>query len=141
MWQEVVSVLGGNLFKGVAEVIKTFVKDPTEALKAESALLTLRLEAERELAKLEFADRDSARKREMSVQGYTMPALTTLYTGGYFGILISLLFGQVTIAPDMKGLLDVLMGVLTAGQYSILSYYYGSSQGSSDKNRLLNGAK
>jgi hypothetical protein len=32
---------------------------------------------------------------------------------------------------------DVLMGVLTAGQYSIMSYYFGSSHGSQQKDKVL----
>jgi hypothetical protein len=52
-------------------------------------------------------------------------------------MLAALISGYVVIAPDMKGLVDVLMGVLTAGQYSIMSYYFGSSHGSAAKQGMI----
>ena len=137
MFQEIINVLGGNLFDGVSKVIKTFVTDPTEALKAEHALLTLRVETERELAKLEVQDRDSARKREMEVKDPTTHRLAYMYTVGYFGLLVAMFTGNISVPADMKGLLDVLMGVLTAGQYSVMSYYFGSSHGSAAKTEIM----
>lgn len=100
MFDKIVSILGGNLFDGVSNLIKTFVKDPTEALKAEHALLTLRIETERKLAELEAADRDSARKREMAVGGNTMATLTGFYTFGYFFMMLGLMFGWLHIPSD-----------------------------------------
>ena len=137
MFEEIVSALSGNLFKGVSDIIKTFVKDPTEALKAEHALLTLQVETGRKLAELEVQDRQSARQREVETKDPTTRRLAYLYTSGYFGMLAALLSGYVTVPTDMKGLLDVLMGVLTAGQYSVMSYYFGSSHGSETKTALL----
>ena len=43
VFDKIFSVLGGNLFAGVADVIKTFVADPTERAKAELAIQTLQL--------------------------------------------------------------------------------------------------
>ncbi len=137
MWEQLMKVVSGGIFGGVAEVIRTFVTDPTERVKAELALQTLQVETQRELMRLEVADRESARKREASVQGYTMPTLTALYTAGYFGMMFGLLSGWFVIPTDEAGMFQALVGVLTAGQYSIMAYYYGSSAGSSVKTRLL----
>jgi hypothetical protein len=136
VWEKIFSILGGNLFTGVAEVIKTFIPDPTERAKAELALHTLQIQAQRDLIALEAADRDSARKREMTVGGYTMPILTGLYTVGYFGMMIGLMTHYLVIPADQGGLFQGLVGVLTAGQYAIMSYYYGSSAGSAAKTQI-----
>lgn len=91
-------------------------------------------------AKLDQADRDSARKREMAVQDPTVRRLAYIYTFGYFGCLGALLMGYVAIPVGMERLVDVLFGVLTAGQYSVMTYYFGSSHGSHMKDfTILNG--
>lgn len=90
-----------------------------------------------EMAKLDATDRDSARKREIETKDTTTRELAYVYTFGYFGALGALLFGWVNVPGDMHGLIDVLFGVLTAGQYSIMSYYFGSSHGSANKNMVI----
>lgn len=87
--------------------------------------------------KMEASDRDSARKRETATQDHTTRQLAWVYTVGYFSLLGALLLGYVKMQPSLETVLDVLLGVLTAGQYSVLAYYFGSSSGSNDKTRLL----
>jgi len=87
--------------------------------------------------KLEINDKESARKREVETKDSTTKELAWIYTAGYFGMLAALLFGLVEIPERMMSLLDVLMGVLTAGQYSIMAYYFGSSAGSQSKDTVL----
>lgn len=87
--------------------------------------------------KLELDDRDSARKREMALGDTTVRQLAWAYTGGYFALLTALLSGYVHIADSLADVLNVLLGVLTAGQYSVMQYYFGSSSGSVEKSKLL----
>ena len=87
--------------------------------------------------KMEMADRDSARQREVATQDKTVRQLAWVYTGGYFALLGIMLSGYIMIPPGMESVLDVLLGVLTAGQYSVLSYYFGSSNGSAIKDSKL----
>lgn len=87
--------------------------------------------------KLDAADRDSARKREVETKDTTTRELAYIYTFGYFGLIFCLFFGFVAVPDQMKGMADALMGVLTAGQYSIMAYYFGSSHGSSMKDVTL----
>ena len=87
MWEKLASILGGSIFTGIAEVIKTFVPDPTKQAEALLQLEMLRLQAAQELFKAEVADRDSARKREMEVKDATPRVLAYTLTGGFFGIL------------------------------------------------------
>ena len=103
-----------------------------EQVKAQIATQAL------EWYKLEAADRDSARRREVESKDTTTAQLAWVYTCGYFGMLGLLLMGWIHIPEAQTSLLDVLMGVLTAGQYSIMAYYFGSSSGSASKSAALN---
>lgn len=90
-----------------------------------------------EMAKLDADDRASARRREIETKDTTTRELAYVYTFGYFGALGALLFGWVNVPSDMHGLIDVLFGVLTAGQYSIMAFYFGSSSGSQNKDSII----
>ena len=87
--------------------------------------------------KMEMADRDSARQREVALGDKTVRQLAWVYTGGYFALLGAILSGYVHPPESLGSVLDVLLGVLTAGQYSVLSYYFGSSSGSAEKSKIL----
>jgi hypothetical protein len=43
----------------------------------------------------------------------------------------------VDVKPEAKDILIYILGVLSAAVTQILSYYFGSSQGSKDKDRKL----
>lgn len=104
------------------------VRETTKAaLKAQSL----------EWYKLAIQDRDSARRREVETKDPTTSRLAWVYTCGYFGTLTCILFGFVHPAPTQEELINILMGVLTAGQYSVLQYYFGSSHGSRETNATL----
>lgn len=102
-----------------------------EQVKAQLATQAL------EWYKMEVSDRDSARRRNAATNDSMTSILAVLYTVSYFGMLAALIFGYIHIPPTQDSLLDVLMGVLTAGQYSIMAYYFGSSSGSAAKTRMM----
>jgi hypothetical protein len=43
----------------------------------------------------------------------------------------------VDVRPEAKDILIYILGVLSAAVTQILSYYFGSSQGSKDKSELM----
>ncbi len=87
------------------------------------------------LAKLADEDRDSARKREISVRDFTPRALAIGVTAGFFGILFYM--AGWSIPPSSKDLLNIMLGSLGAAWVSIVSYYFGSSSGSARTTELL----
>jgi uncharacterized membrane protein len=87
------------------------------------------------LAELAVKDMDSARNREIQVKDNTNRNLAYAYTVGYFGLIGVVM--TVGIKPEVSEMMNVLIGVLTAAQASIMGYYYGSSRGSADKTELL----
>ena len=113
-----------DAFLGTAgKILDKFIPDANVREQAKQELAVLGLE----MAKLETADRDSARRREMAVKDQTPSQLAWAYTAGYFAVLGVVIFHGV---PDaQRDLVNVLIGVLSAAQVSIMGYYYGGSFG------------
>lgn len=102
----------------------------------QAKLKELGIEEER----LAVQDRSSARelaKVDMTPQLW----MSGLFIGGYFLIILSLIFGVATLNDGDQMNLNLLLGVLTAGIPSILAFWFGSSAGSSQKNLLLAASK
>lgn len=127
-------LLVDTIIASVNSIIDKIFPDATVAAQVKAQLATNALD----WYKLEQGDRESARAREIATQDHTVRHLAWVYTGGYFALLGALLSGYAVVPTGMTSVLDVLLGVLTAGQYSVLSYYFGSSSGSANKDKLLN---
>lgn len=85
--------------------------------------------------KIAQLDRDSARKREIAVKDKTPARLAYLLTFGFFGVLATIIF--VPIQPEVVQIVDVLLGALGGAWVSVVSYFFGSSNGSQIKTELL----
>jgi hypothetical protein len=92
------------------------------------------------MAEIDAKDRDSARNREIEIATsdkapYINKVVTPYLALGVVGlsfILFSILI-FVEVKPEAKDILIYILGVLSAAVTQILSYYFGSSQGSKDK--------
>ena len=92
----------------------------------------------------EVKDRSSARQREIDIaSNENVPLINKVITPALaiFVVLSSfVLFGIlifVDVRPEAKDILIYILGVLSAAVTQILSYYFGSSQGSKDKSELM----
>jgi hypothetical protein len=156
-----------GLLKGVAPVLATAVAGPaggaavgwiasklgiddatvegvTQAL-TENPEMTLKLkELDLEYAKLEAQDRDSAR------QAYSTVATSEHATKLDKSVVPILALGTVTLAflfiailmfrdvpTDQQQMVIFALGFITSSAGQVLSFYFGSSQGSKDKNKEL----
>lgn len=140
--------LGGAAVSAIAK--KLGVEDTLEAVTKAvqsdpEAALKLR---EIDLKEIELAnkDRDSARNREAAIAtSKDAPTLnkvvTPLLALGVvtlsFILFAILIF--VEVKDNAKDILIYILGVLSAAVTQILSYYFGSSQGSKDKDSELKG--
>lgn len=158
-----------SLLKGVAPVLATAVAGPaggaavswiadklgipdstiegvTEAL-AGNPELTLKLkELDLEYAKLEVADRDSARQAYASVatseyatklDKAVVPILalgTVALAFGFIGVLM-----VRDVPTDQQQMIIFALGFITSSAGQVLSFYFGSSQGSKDKTKEIEG--
>ena len=88
-----------------------------------------------DLEALATGDRDSARKREMTVRDNTPKILAYTLTTGFFLVLGFMMFSEVP--PGSRDLLNILLGMLATSFSGVIAYYFGSSSGSAEKTKLL----
>jgi len=135
MWEKLLSIMGGNLLGGVKDLVQTFKLPPEQQLAFDAKMAELQTQAELKLAELEASDRNSARQREATVKDQTPTVLAYAVTGGFFGVLLIMMFYEIPISA--KDVLYVMLGSLGTAWTAIISYFYGSSSGSSAKQSLI----
>ena len=156
-----------GILKGVAPVLATAVAGPaggaavgwiasklgiddatvegvTQALTGNPEMALKLKELDLEYAKLETADRDSARKAYAAVatseyatklDKAVVPILALGVVGLAFALIAVLMF--VNTPQDQQQLIIFALGFITSAAGQVLSFYFGSSQGSKDKNREI----
>ena len=122
----------------IEEVAKAIVGDPQAAQKL--------AELELEYAKLDAQDRDSARKAYAAVatsenstklEKLVVPILALGVVGLAFTLIGILMF--VDTPSDQQQLVIFALGFITSAAGQVLSFYFGSSQGSKDKTEEMKG--
>ena len=135
MWEKVLSILGGNVFEGVKDIVRTFKLPPEQQLQFDSKMAELQTTAEIKLAELEASDRNSARQREMSVKDNTNANLAYTVTGT---MMVGLVYLNVyPPSPEVKTVVENVMMAVRDGWLVILAYYFGSSRGSAAKHETI----
>ena len=81
------------------------------------------------------ADRADARKTQVQVRSWVPAILAILVTGGFFGVLGTMLAG--IWKPNDNNALLILLGSLGTSWGAIVNFYFGSSAGSARKDELL----
>lgn len=125
------------------ELIDKFIKDPDEAEKRKVELQELYQQGELkyleyvlEKYRLESADRESARRREIEAEdSWTPRIIAAVVLSGWFVIQGVLLF--TVIPQEMREIIMRTLGTLDAVLLGIIGYYFGSSAGSKYKSNLL----
>ena len=97
------------------------------ALKAKAQEMSLDFE------QLAVEDRKSAREMQTTTRSWIPPVLAVGVTGGFFGILFGLMYGQIQHAPQI----DIMLGSLGTAWTGIIGFYFGSSASSQNKDALL----
>ena len=86
-----------------------------------------------DFAKLATDDRKSARDMEIATKSFIPGTLAMLITGGFFGILLALMYGQVAKTDEVM----IMLGSLGTAWTGVVGYYFGSSASSQNKDLLL----
>jgi hypothetical protein len=158
-----------GILKGVAPVLATAVAGPaggaavgwiasklgipddtiegvTKALTGNPEMTMKLKELDLEYAKLEIADRDSARKAyaQVATSEYAtkldkvvVPVLALGVVGLAFTLIGVLMF--VNTPQDQQQIIIFALGFITSAAGQVLSFYFGSSQGSKDKTEEIKG--
>ena len=152
----VMSIVSGLIERGLPKVADAVMEKGVEAveeklgikLKPEDqmtdedtkSLQEAAMKHEEFMAEIDAKDRDSARNREIEIatnekapmiNKVVTPLLALGVVGLSFILFTILIF--VNVQPEAKDILIYILGVLSAAVTQILSYYFGSSQGSKDK--------
>lgn len=140
MLDKVLSLLGGNLFTGVTDLVKAFKLPPEQQIAFEAKMAEMEANLRVSLAKIDAEDRNSARQREMTVKDRVPAHLAYASVGGFFSVLaiqFYFAYAGIHIPDSMQRTLDITTGVLFAMVLAVKDYYLGSSKGSDDKTKFL----
>lgn len=123
-----------GVFDGVGAMIDRFHLSETDKQEMKIALAQMQLDA----YKTQISDVQSARQMQMATQSWWPGILTMVIMGGYFGLLIVMIVHGIPSTKDPGGeVLLTLIGVLAAAVPMVLGYWFGTTLGSQNKDKLL----
>lgn len=145
---------GGDLIKTVGDVVDEFVTTDEERLELEAEIAKTKMNYNLEIQKLSTREKElmvqdvsSARAMQAQTQASEhasglaknivpmMAIVTTILTFALFFWLLK--DDGTTLTGGKKDVVLYILGALSAITTQIFSFYFGSSQGSSDKNKML----
>lgn len=89
-----------------------------------------------DLEALAAADRKDARGMQTATRSRVPAALSIVVTVGYFGILVGLLTGKLSVVDDSQALL-LMLGSLSTGWGVVMAFWFGTTSDSGRKTELL----
>ena len=101
--------------------------------QAEIALKAKAQEMNLDFEQLAVQDRKSARDMQTTTKSFIPPLLALIITLGFFGILVGMMTGKVTSSDALM----LLLGSLGTAWTGVISFYFGSSASSQNKDQLL----
>ena len=147
----IASCLGGPLAGMAVEVVsKSLGIDPNavqdtinsgkltadQIASIQSAEIALKAKAQEmnlDFEQLAVQDRKSARDMQTTTKSFIPPLLALIITLGFFGILVGMMTGKVTSSDALM----LLLGSLGTAWTGVISFYFGSSASSQNKDQLL----
>jgi len=123
-----------GVFQGVKDLIEEFHLSPEQAQQFKLKLAEMQLDA----YKNQISDVQSARQMQMNTHSVWPGILTMVIVGGYFALLIVMIKYGLPSTKDPGGeVILTLIGVLATAFPMVLGYWFGTTQGSQNKDRLL----
>ena len=136
----ITGALGLNDAADAHEVMQQITADPEALLKlkkADQEFAVRMRELDIDVYKIDQQDRASARQREQNVGGYANPVLAAIVIGGFLAAVFFVLSGHVVTDTVNATLVGSVIGYVSAKADQVVSYYFGSSDGSRKKDGLL----
>ena len=97
-------------------------------------MLKIHLEYSQNIYQQEVADRSSARAMQISTQSSTLSSLAWIIVAGFLATVGFTLAGYTKVDSALAG---TLIGYLSAKCEQVISFYFGSSQGSQQKDVII----
>lgn len=131
-------VQNGGMTPDIIAQVRAADQKHAEIMQAQGIdLAKLNAAHQEALAATDASDRDSARKREISVRGWTTPALAWLVVAASVGLGSAIIFGAVTKDPTQGTLIGTVIGYVFSEAKQVLAYYFGSSASNDRSTELL----
>jgi hypothetical protein len=143
----------GKLVDSVGNTLDNLITSKEEVMQQDYELKKAEMQFQLEQQKLGveqqkniLADIDSARKRSAEVEtstnaGFLSKNITAFLAIGStvltFALFYIIIFRNDTIKAEVKDVVLYVLGVLSAILTQVFSFYFGSSQGSADKNKTI----
>jgi len=89
-----------------------------------------------DLEKVNAEDRANARAMGMKTTLIPQMVLSTIFTAAFSMILYKIVTTTIQMDDLQKSILMYLLGILSAGMVQIMNFWFGSSSGSKEKDRL-----
>lgn len=125
-----------------AAITAAQAKDPEILLKLKQVeadfqvkMQELGIESVEHLEQIAADDRANARARQIAVKDYIPGTMAISVTAGFFGLLAFLILRE--IPATSHDVIIAMVGTLGTAWVGIVTYYFGSSKGSSDKTSLI----
>lgn len=90
-------------------------------------------------ARIDAADRASARDRQARLKDWTPSVLGALIIAGFFTTLAAMVARK--LPPGAETEFSIMLGALATMTAAVVNYFFGSSAGSREKTMLLSGVK
>jgi hypothetical protein len=123
------------------KIIDRVIPNPADKEKAKLELLKLQQEGQLKLEEfsvkrqeIEQKDRESARQREVGTKDGVNRTLAYIIVVAFLGVIIATLAGWSKADSVLAG---TLIGYLSAKAEQVLSYYFGSTHSSAEKNSII----
>lgn len=132
------SALGVTGQESVQKIIEDGKLDGAQVAALQQADIALKTKAQElslDFAKLDVENSSSARSMQIATKSWIVPGLAIFVTLGFFGLLASLILW--TIPKDSQAIIYTMVGSLGAAWLSIINFFYGSSNGSQNKDTTI----
>jgi hypothetical protein len=133
----ITEALGGDSDKA-REILATGKLDSADIAAIKQAEINLKLREKEmglDFAKIEAADRQSARSMQMSLRSNVPAILSFVVTGGYFSILGGMMSGLLAVA-DSQALL-IMLGSLGTAWGMVMAFWFGTTSNSTTKTEII----
>jgi hypothetical protein len=139
--EEILSAIKG-VGDTVINAIDQFTMSPEEKAAAKLAARQAAFDAQTKIWEMTVKDRDSARQREMAVRDNTPSILAFMVVGGFISVSFAqfvclYVWPEIKFPPEAWVLIGNVSGYMAAKSELALAYYFGASQGSDAKTKIM----
>ena len=122
----------------IADALETNAEAVARLAAADQAFNSEMLAIGVDIMELDAADRADARQMQIKNKTLIVPILAGITVAAFFGVVFWVLTGKVTLESTLLGF---ILGQVSSKAEQVYNYFFGSSQGSKNKEQILSNTK